>query len=664
VLLLAPSNPFGSIRHDFSYYSISTKNIKQMKKSLRLFSEQVRSLTGGPSNKLSFSLRLCSAIVVFFVLSLCAATVSGQNTNTVLGYNAFPAFSSYPSGQNTAIGTNVLNANTTGWVNTGVGINALYRNTTGINNTGIGNVTLYYNTTANDNTAIGGGALYSNVTGHRNTASGAYAMLYNTTGYENVANGFQALYSSTTGSWNTANGVNTLYSNTTGSYNTANGFQALFSNTTGSWNTANGVNTLYSNTTGSYNTANGFQALFSNMTGSHNTANGVNTLYSNKTGSDNTANGYNSMIANTTGNQNTANGTSALFSNTTGKKNTATGLSALYSNETGDGNTAIGMFALYSNETGNGNTGLGYQTDVLDGDLNNAMAIGNRTVVDASNKVQVGNTAVTSIGGQVGWTTFSDGRYKKDIQENVTGLAFINSLRPVTYTVDVAGLNRYFKKDRKPSKAIKGDAGNAALPKAAEEDPEAAKAAEEASKIVYDGFIAQEVEAAANKLGIPFSGVDKPKSKDGLYGLRYDNFVPQLVKSVQELSKMNDEKETKIEELQKQLEELKTLVLAKGQAANSSSSSSVVLTDAALGQNAPNPFNRTTVIPYTLPQKFTVAQIVITDQGGRVLRQVNLSGTGKGSLNVDAGTLAAGAYNYSLVVDGKVIGSKRMVLGR
>jgi hypothetical protein len=547
-----------------------------MKQSLHLFLKQARSLTRTASNNLSLSLRLCSAIAIFLVLSLYTSTALGQ-TNTVLGSNAFPAFSSYPFGRNTAIGYQALHNNTTG----------------------------------SNNTANGASALFYNLSGIFNTANGAYALYFNTTGYYNTANGVGALSSNTEGYYNTANGVGALSSNKEGYYNTANGTYALVYNTTGSSNTANGVNALYANTKGYYNTANGTYALGSNTIGVFNTANGAS--------------------------------------------------------------------ALASNKTGNGNTGLGYETDVSKDSLNNATAIGYSTVVDASNKVRVGNTAVTSIGGQVGWTTFSDGRYKKDIQENVTGLAFINSLRPVTYTVDVAGLNRYFKKDRKQLQPIKGDSIHAPMPKAAEEYLEAARAAQEASKIVYDGFIAQEVEEAADKLGIPFSGVDKPKSKDGLYGLRYDNFVPQLVKSVQELSKMNNEKEAKIEALQsqnnaqqsqleaqqKQLDELKALVFAKGQTASSApSSSSVVLTDAALAQNAPNPFDRTTVIPYTLPQKFTVAQIVIMDQNGRVLKQVNVSGTGKGTLNVDGDALAAGAYNYSLVIDGKVIGSKRMVLVR
>jgi hypothetical protein len=47
------------------------------------------------------------------------------------------------------------------------------------------------------------------------------------------------------------------------------------------------------------------------------------------------------------------------------------------------------------------------------------------------------------------------------------------------------------------------------------------------------GFIAQEVEQAANEIEYDFSGVDAPKNDD-LYGLRYVEFVVPLVKAVQE----------------------------------------------------------------------------------------------------------------------------------
>ncbi|HXL58538.1 MAG TPA: hypothetical protein VN958_19885, partial [Chitinophagaceae bacterium] len=68
----------------------------------------------------------------------------------------------------------------------------------------------------------------------------------------------------------------------------------------------------------------------------------------------------------------------------------------------------------------------------------------------------------------------------------------------------------------------------------------------------------------------------------------------------------------------------------------------------------------TTAIHYTLPQKYLSAQIIITDQNGKALKQLNISGAGKGSLNIDAAMLSAGAYNYSMYVDGKLIGSKQM----
>ena len=82
-------------------------------------------------------------------------------------------------------------------------------------------------------------------------------------------------------------------------------------------------------------------------------------------------------------------------------------------------------------------TAIGFAARVSADGLTNATAIGSGAEVDASDKVRIGNTFVTSIGGEVDWTTFSDGRYKKNIREDVQGLAFINSLRPVTYTVDI-----------------------------------------------------------------------------------------------------------------------------------------------------------------------------------------------------------------------------------
>jgi len=54
-----------------------------------------------------------------------------------------------------------------------------------------------------------------------------------------------------------------------------------------------------------------------------------------------------------------------------------------------------------------------------------------------------GNSSVSSIGGQVDWSTLSDGRFKKDVKEIESGLDFILSLRPATYTVDKQAINKF-----------------------------------------------------------------------------------------------------------------------------------------------------------------------------------------------------------------------------
>ena len=482
------------------------------------------------------------------------------------------------------------------------------------------------------NSAFGYYALNLNNTGTKNSASGANVLRFNTSGSQNTGSGYASLYSNTTGNYNTGNGAYSLFLNTTGAYNTANGFFSLHDNTTGNNNTADGYYSLTTNTTGYGNTANGYYSLYLNTTGFHNVASGDYSLYSNTTGYSNTANGSSSLGANTTGIHNTASGDYALSYNTTGSHNTAYGYSSLYDNKTGSYNTAIGFFA---NTNGISN-------------FSNTTAIGYSATVDASNKVRIGNTSVTSIGGEVSWTTFSDGRYKKEIKENVPGLSFINSLRPVTYTVNVNGLNEYYNKGKKP---LPENETNEKV------DAEIEKGITEAGKIVHSGFIAQEVEAAAAKLNFTFSGVDKPQSKDGLYGLRYDNFVMPLVKAVQELSAENND-------LKARLEKLEQIISVNNAQQNSSTSSNITdaLAAASLDQNAPNPFNSSTVIRYRVPSSAGKAQIIVTNTAGTTVKVFTITTKGAGSVSINGGELSAGSYYYTLIIDGKKADSKQMIL--
>ncbi|QQS30941.1 MAG: tail fiber domain-containing protein [Sphingobacteriales bacterium] len=529
---------------------------------------------------------------------------NNANHNTAIGRSALQANTSGNS--NTAIGVHALFQNTERSNLVAVGDSALFHNGTnatelfhGAANTALGSKSLFYNTIGRDNTAIGYMSLHNNTSGYANTANGVLSLFNNTTGIDNTSTGYQSLALNTTGVYNSATGSGALRENTTGNYNTANGFQALFSNTTGEFNTAIGTNALLYSTTGRGNTAGGFGALWENTTGNNNSAFGRGALVSNTTGYSNVAIGvstlsrsvnrsnnvavgdstlYNNgfgVASNATfeGTQNTAVGSKALLNNTTGWQNTAFGYHALYNNVTGTGNTAMGIAALYANTNGAGNVAIGFgalgantsgQLNVAIGDdalygnstgfyntgvgvssggnvagLNNSVAVGYASFPNNSNVALLGNTT-TTCGGFSNWNNWSDGRFKINVQENVVGLAFINVLRPITYTADMHKLNAF----------IYGD-------KAQEYETNLKEIIQQRAGEIQSGFIAQEVEAAAQQTGYVFNGVIAPDNPDNqYYTLSYAAFVVPLVKAVQELNQMIETQNTTISHLQQKTEKM------------------------------------------------------------------------------------------------------------
>jgi hypothetical protein len=505
-----------------------------------------------------------------------------------------------------------------------------------------------------------------------NTAFGYKAMLVNSTGVTNTAVGYTSLYSNTSGSYNTAFGVDALYFNTTGNYNTAFGTFALTNNYTGTGNVGVGINALVYNGTGNNNTAIGTNVLYNNTTGGNNTSSGYQSLFSNTYGSNLVAVGASALYNNGIGAvqsyegaSNTAIGSSSLYGNTIGYNNTASGYQSLLNNTTGYNNTAYGTQALQTNTTGVGNTAVGVAADASANGLANSTAIGYYATITASNQVRIGSIGgafgsdPTSIGGKVGWSTLSDGRVKKNIKQNVPGLAFINKLQAITYNLDNDAINKIVQRP-----VIKDKDGKEIKPSA--DEMNAHKAEEQ---IVHTGFIAQDVEKAAKSLNYDFSGVDAAKNDKDLYGLRYGDFVVPLVKAVQELSKMNDSKDSIIGQQQNQINSLEAR-LSKIEAMMNTLPANTSLFSSSLQQNIPNPFLHNTTIGYTLPQKFTSARILITDKNGSTIKSVTLPAGiqgvpgGKGNVTVDASMLSSGAYQYSLIVDGRLIDTKQMILSR
>jgi hypothetical protein len=91
---------------------------------------------------------------------------------------------------------------------------------------------------------------------------------------------------------------------------------------------------------------------------------------------------------------------------------------------------------------------------------------------------------------------------------------------------------------------------------------------------------------------------------------------------------------------------------------------STTLSDAnivVLNQNQPNPFAEQTTITYNIPQTANAASLLFYDVNGKQIQNVTITTRGKGALNVYANDLTNGVYSYTLIVDGQIIDTKKMV---
>jgi hypothetical protein len=455
--------------------------------------------------------------------------------------------------QNIYIGDSTGYTNTGGSGNVGIGYGVMYSNTYGYSNTSTGYQSMHSNTGGDFNTAQGYEALYSNTTGGANTSVGYRSLNNNEDGGSNTAIGYRTLHGNTSGSYNTAGGSLALLDNTTGNNNTAFGYRAAQSNTTGTANVAIGNRSLYHATTQDNNIAIGDSALFNTGStatvsgeGDDNIAIGTEALNKNTLGYGNISIGLWSMHLNTSGSNNTSIGNYSMQINDDGTSNTAMGADALRGNYTGSSNTAVGAGALFHNETGDYNTAmgasagppwLGYE------DLVNTGAFGYDATVTSSNTIRIGNSSITQIGGAVGWSNLSDGRFKTNVTPDVPGLDFILKLRPVTFNWDLDALDRFHGRDRDE--------------KGQEEPPAMKKARREKEQKDYTGFVAQQVEEAAESIDFDFSGIRKPANEKSTYNLSYAEFVIPLVKAVQEQQKKIQEQQKLIEQLMEEIEGLK-----------------------------------------------------------------------------------------------------------
>jgi hypothetical protein len=141
----------------------------------------------------------------------------------------------------------------------------------------------------------------------------------------------------------------------------------------------------------------------------------------------------------------------------------------------------------------------------------------------------------------------------------------------------------------------------------------------------------------------------------GYYAVNYEGMIPVLLDAVKNQ--------------QKQIDELKALVAStsnpqQGNNNNSEFEKSIELGNTesiVLNQNVPNPFAEQTTITWFIPRTTTgVAQLMFYNGNGIMIKSVDITEKGTGKLNVFANDLSSGIYSYALILDGKIISTKKM----
>ena len=208
------------------------------------------------------------------------------------------------------------------------------------------------------------------------------------------------------------------------------------------------------------------------------------------------------------------------------------------------------------------------------------------------------------------------------------------------------------------------------------------------------GFIAQEIQQVDPRLTYV--------ADDSLLHVEYDKVVPILAEAIQELNEEvenkdsiinvliteNDSQQTTIDAQQGTIDDLNarltnlenclsallpTLCSMNHSLVHNNTPSqqeevrknlSVVLNNRSaiiLDQNVPNPFAEQTVINFSIPSTVVKAQIHFYDGNGKLMQSVDVTERGLGSLTVFGSDLSTGVYTYTLVADGQIVATKKMM---
>ncbi|HTA26195.1 MAG TPA: tail fiber domain-containing protein, partial [Bacteroidia bacterium] len=266
-------------------------------------------------------------------------------------------------------------------------------------------------------------------------------------------------------------------------------------------------------------------------------------------------------------------------------------------------------YAIYVPE-GGGVVSIGFPTPLVCAPTNYIFGV-NGSVVSSSNPF-----------------TVSDSSVKSDVRPLKNAIATIEKLNGVSYNLDKSMLRDSMMMGR------------------------------------HCGFLAQQVGRVIPEAVRNMGNLNGTSTK----ALSYNDIIPWLVEGMKEQQHMIDSLKSTLQNIQSCLNQICSASGNNSQGNNNNTTlpvQDVTLSNAnapLLYQNQPNPFSSNTKINYYLPEGTQGAIIVFYDNYGNQLKEVQLAQTGNATISLNPENLANGVYSYSMIINGKLIDTKRMIL--
>lgn len=169
------------------------------------------------------------------------------------------------------------------------------------------------------------------------------------------------------------------------------------------------------------------------------------------------------------------------------------------------------------------------------------------------------------------------------------------------------------------------------------------------------GFIAQEVEKVFPEVIV--------KDSEGNYSMVPQNLTAPIIEAIKEQQLLIEEKDKKIEALTEKLEQFELALLQNGIISEKKQSREIKNKDIAfLGSYDLKPGGSNASVNFYLPDGSKRAMITLYSANGALLQSIPVSANGHGTADLSVNLLSAGTYTCRLMLDGKMVDSKHLVI--